>query len=60
MLSCGVDYIPEKYKDYRNRTVTKHLDKIRDALRQISDCSLKPEDKENLKKKMIEQIQTSL
>lgn len=60
MLCYGIDYVPEKYKDYRNRTVAKHLDKVKDSLRQISDCSLNPEDKIVLKKKMIDLIQTTL
>jgi hypothetical protein len=45
------------YKDYKNRTITKHLDKVKNQLRQIKDCSLKAEDKERLKKEMIKLIE---
>lgn len=45
-----------KYKDYKNRTVTKHLEKLKNSLRQIRDCSLKQEDKVALRKQMIELI----
>lgn len=56
MLCYGSEFVPEKYKDYRNRTLTKHEDILKNQLRRISECSLKPEDKIALKKKMIELI----
>lgn len=56
----GCDYTPEPYKAYKNRNFTKHHDKIKEALRQIRDLSLKPEDKVKLKKEMMELIQASL
>lgn len=48
MIQTGGGYNVENYKDYRNRTVQKHLDKINNQLRQIRECSLKPEDKGKL------------
>ena len=56
MICTSSDYKVENYKDYRNRVMTKHIDKIKNQLRQIKDCSLKPEDKEKLKKQLIEII----
>jgi hypothetical protein len=48
MISLGIDYPVEPYSAYRNRTVNKHLDKIKNQLRQIKDCSLKADDKRKL------------
>jgi hypothetical protein len=56
MLWTGYDFPIEKYKDYRNRTVKKHLDKIKNQLRQIKDCSLKAEDKNKLIQQLSEII----
>ncbi len=53
MLSIGSEYTVEPYKSYKNRTVTKHLDKIKNQLRQINDCSLKADDKAKLKEQLL-------
>lgn len=60
MLCTGFGYQVENYKDYKNRAVTKHLDKMKNQLRQIKDCSLKGDDKTALKKKLLELIQEQL
>lgn len=49
---------PEKYKDYRNRTKGKHIDKLNHQLWQIKDCSLKIEDKQQLKKELLSAIES--
>lgn len=49
---------PESYKDYRNRTMTKHIEKLLNQLRQIKDCSLKQDDKVALRKKLLEILAT--
>lgn len=59
MLSCGENYKPEPYKAYKNRVIMKHLEKIKNQIRQIDQCSLKPEDKTKLKKQLSELIKTS-
>lgn len=46
-------YKPEKYSEYRNRVFSKHKDKLNNMLRQIKECSLKPEDKAKLKTDLI-------
>ncbi len=56
MLCYGSEYKVEKYPDYKNRTVTKHLDKMKNQLRQIKDCSLKGEDKIKLRQQLLELI----
>ncbi len=56
MLSVGSDYPVEKYKDYRNRTILQHIDKTNKQLWQIKQCSLKPEDKEKAKQKILELV----
>lgn len=54
-MICSTIYDkPENYTDYRNRTVTKHLDKMKNQLMQIGMCSLKGDDKVKLKKQLIE------
>jgi hypothetical protein len=52
MLCIGNEFEVPNYKDYRNRTISKHLDRIKNQLRQIKDCSLRPEDK----KKLVEEL----
>ncbi len=47
-------YIPEKYKDYRNRTITKSLEKFKHQLQGIKACSLKGDDKNKLRKQLLE------
>lgn len=49
--------IIENYKDYRNRTVQKHVDRINKQLWQIKQCTLKQEDKEKAKKQLMAAIQ---
>lgn len=60
MLEVGYDYKPEPYAAYRNRTMTKHRDKIDNQLRQIKECSLRPEDKKKLMNELIQKIQEKL
>ena len=55
LIAAYYEEIP-KYKDYKNRTVAKHIDKIKNQLRQIKDCSLKQDDKVALKKVMSDLI----
>jgi len=50
----------ESYKSYKNRSFTKHVDKIRNQLRQIKDCSLKGEDKRKLISLINEEVSTTL
>ena len=57
---CYSDSKPDSYKEYKNRTTTKNLEKLKNQLSGIKQNSLKPEDKEKLKAKMIELIQESL
>ena len=47
-------HVPEKYSDYRNRVFDRHIKKLKDSLMQIRQCSLKPDDKEKLKKQLSE------
>ncbi len=48
MICIGDDYKVEHYKDYRNRTVNKQLDKFKNQLQGIKQCSLQVSDKKNL------------
>lgn len=50
----------ESYKSYKNRSFTKHVDKIRNQLRQIKECSLKDDDKKNLVRLIEKEIKESL
>jgi hypothetical protein len=56
MLILGSDYPIEKYKDYKNRTIQNNIDKTKNQLWGIKQNSLKPEDKEKVRQKMIELI----
>jgi hypothetical protein len=60
MLHCGSDYKVENYKDYKNRTVKKHIEKLTNQIRQIKDCSLKGEDKVKLKAELLQLLQNGL
>lgn len=53
----NANHKPENYKDYRNRTFQKQLDKINNILFGIRQNSLKVEDKEKVRTQMIELIQ---
>jgi prefoldin subunit 5 len=57
MVHCGSDYVVESYKDYRNRAVTKQLDKLKNALSGIKQCSLHVSDKKNLLDQMQQLIE---
>lgn len=46
----------EKYKDYKNRTVQKNIDRLNTQLWNLKQCSLKQEDKEISRKKLLELI----
>jgi hypothetical protein len=48
MICTGYEYKVEHYKDYRNRTVNKQLDKLKNQLEGIKQCSLQVSDKKNL------------
>lgn len=48
---------PEKYKDYKNRTIQKQVDKLDKQLNGIKQCHLKPEDKNKLRAKMLELLE---
>lgn len=54
------DYPVEKYKDYKNRTFNKHLDKIKNQIQQIKSCSLKGEDKIKLKEQILQLLLNQL
>jgi len=59
MLHTGhpSDYTPlSSYKDYKNRTTQKHIDKTYKQLWAIKECSLKPEDKEKARQKILQTI----
>lgn len=56
MICTGNEYHVEHYADYRNRVIKKHMDKIKNQLRQINDCSLKGDDKKKLKEQMLKEI----
>ena len=56
MYQCGDGYRVEKYSDYKNRTIQKHVEKLNTQLWAIKQCSLKPEDKEKLKQTLIDHI----
>lgn len=59
MLITGCDEYPvEKYKDYKGRTMGKHIDKIDSQLWAIKSCSLKKEDKEKLRQQLLEKVQS--
>lgn len=58
MLAMGSGYVPEKYKDYKNRKFTHHQDKLKNQIRQINECSLKIEDKIHLKKILLQMLST--
>lgn len=58
MISLGMDYPVEPYSAYRNRTVNKHLDKIKNQLQQIKSCSLKADDKKKLLNQLVALIET--
>lgn len=60
MLTCGVDYEVQNYKDYKNRTIKKHIDKLTNQIRQIKDCSLKGGDKGKLKSELLLLLQNEL
>lgn len=60
MLFVGDHFPVEKYSSYKNRTFARQVKRMDDSLRQIKDCSLKPEDKKKLKQQLIEQINKSL
>lgn len=51
------DHNPEPYSSYRNRTVTKQMDKLQNQLKGIRQNSLRPEHKEILRQKMILELQ---
>lgn len=53
MLCTGDDFTVQPYAHYKNQKVKKHRDKFINQLRQITECSLKPEDKKTLIKDLI-------
>lgn len=57
MISLGIDYPIEPYSAYRNRTVNKHMDKIKNQLQQIKSCSLKTDDKRKLLNQLVALIE---
>ncbi len=59
MMIIDGGYNVESYKVYKNRVVTKHLDKIKNQLRQIKNCSLRADDRDKLKKQLIKEIEGS-
>lgn len=57
MICAGDDYKVESYKDYRNRTVAKQMDKLKNSLQGIKQNSLQVPDKKNLLDKMQQMIE---
>lgn len=57
MTCCGNEYKVESYKDYRNRAVTKQLDKMKNSLQAIKQCSLHVSDKKNLLIQLLQLIE---
>lgn len=61
MLYCGnEEFKPEKYKDYRNRTVNKNLNRFDHQLSGIRQSSLRPEDKAKLLVEMANMLTEEL
>ncbi len=56
MICYGDNCHIESYKDYRNRTVAKQLDKLKNVLQGIKQNSLHVSDKKNLLDKMQQMI----
>ena len=56
MLCTGSEDKIENYKDYRNRVMTKHKEKIKNQLQGLKAQSLKGEDKRKVIADLIEQI----
>jgi hypothetical protein len=56
MICYGSDYKPEPYKAYKNRTFTKRMANTLNLVRQVKDCSLRPEDKKKLLEQMADLI----
>lgn len=54
MIAIGSDYPLEKYSDYKNRTITKNIDKFKNQLNGIKQNSLSQKDKKTLMVKMLE------
>jgi hypothetical protein len=54
------EHTVENYKDYRNRTVKKHLGKIKNQVQQIKNCSLKAADKKKLLNELQAEINNAL
>ena len=57
MICTGNDYKVESYKDYRNRAVTKQVDKLKHSLQGIKQCSLHISDKKNLLNQLQQMIE---
>jgi hypothetical protein len=57
MIMCGDDYKVVSYKDYRNRAMTKQLNKLKNVLAGIKQCSLHDSDKKNLLTQMQQMIE---
>jgi hypothetical protein len=60
MICTGNEFKVENYKDYCFRTMLKHKEKIVNQLRQINDCSLRPEDKKKLLEFILEEVNNRL
>jgi hypothetical protein len=56
MLMPHIEEEPPTYKEYKNSKFEKHIFKIKSQIIQIDSCSLKKNDKEKLKQKLIELI----
>lgn len=57
MICIGSDYPIENYTDYKNRTMSKNIEKVKHQLSGIKQCSLKKEDKEKLKSQLLSLIE---
>lgn len=60
MLCVGNEFNVPEYPAYRNSKFLKHKEKFVHQLRQIRECSLKPEDKKKLITQLIDMANDEL
>ena len=48
------------YKQYKNQKFQKHLDKIKNQIRQIKDCSLKDADKQRIFQQIVDEVNNEI
>jgi hypothetical protein len=60
IMPFSPDEKPPSYKEYKNRSFTKHTDLVKNQMWRIKECSLKAEDKIKLLHELISIIQSKL